>query len=262
MRGQRPIDPTMPDPQDPKDAPHSQNSGDSSFMPYAPAWERVLDAIKPLMAGGRSKQLAQTDLCRAIADGAVRIRSQLERHTTNGFTAAGTVLQGTNFQIPPKITPEDLDWEGSRPLKPWLVRRGAFSPPGYWNLEWIEVCMADVTNVFCRVGKQDETTLATSTSRPALESEEMPVGPRSTAGRKPGAASPARRRGARPKKFEQAKNAMRNDLQTGRHTVADLEHMLEKNLATNYGVSRDTGRKARNAVLSELNSQQMATNDK
>lgn len=55
---------------------------------------------------------------------------------------------------------------------------------------------------------------------------------------------------------------MRNDLQQGRHTVADLEHMLEKNLATNYGVSRDTGRKARNAVLSELNSQQMATNDK
>jgi hypothetical protein len=106
-----------------------------------------------------------------MADGAVRIRSQLERHTTNGFTAAGTVLQGTNFQIPPKITPEDLDWEGSRPLKPWLVRRGAFSLPGYWNLEWIEVCMADVTNVFCRVGKQDETTLATSTSRPALESE-------------------------------------------------------------------------------------------
>ena len=80
------------------------------------------DAIKPLMAGGRSKQVAQTDLCRAMADGAVRIRSQLERHTTNGFTAAGTVLQGTNFQIPPKITPEDLDWEGSRPLKPWLVR--------------------------------------------------------------------------------------------------------------------------------------------
>ena len=55
MRGQRPIDPTTPDPQDPKDAPHSHNSGDSSFMPYAPAWERVLDAIKPLMAGGRSK---------------------------------------------------------------------------------------------------------------------------------------------------------------------------------------------------------------
>jgi DNA-binding GntR family transcriptional regulator len=38
--------------------------------------------------------------------------------------------------------------------------------------------------------------------------------------------------------------------------------MLEKNLAMNYGVSRDTARKARNAVLSELNSRQIPTIDK
>jgi DNA-binding GntR family transcriptional regulator len=55
---------------------------------------------------------------------------------------------------------------------------------------------------------------------------------------------------------------MRNDIQHGRHTVAELENMLEKNLATNYGVSRDTARKARKAVLSELNSRQIPTNDK
>jgi len=87
-------------------------------------------------------------------------------------------------------------------------------------------------------------------------------GPRSTAGRKPGAAGPARRRGARPQKFEQASNAIRDDIQHGRRTVADLENMLEKNLATNYGVSRDTAPKARNAVLWELNSRQIPTNDK
>ena len=55
---------------------------------------------------------------------------------------------------------------------------------------------------------------------------------------------------------------MRNDIQHGRHTVAELENMLEKNLATNYGVSRDIARKARKAVLSELNSRQIPTNDK
>ena len=55
---------------------------------------------------------------------------------------------------------------------------------------------------------------------------------------------------------------MRNDIQQGRLTVAQLEDMLEKNLATNYGVSRDTARKARKAVLSELNSRQIPTNDK
>ena len=105
---------------------------------------------------------------------------------------------------------------------------------------------------------------ATSTSRPALESQE-PVGSgrRSTARpRKPGAAGPGRRRGARPEKFEQAKDAMRNDIQQGRLTVAELDNMLEKNLAAKYGVSRDTARKARKAVLSELNSRQIPTNDK
>jgi hypothetical protein len=55
---------------------------------------------------------------------------------------------------------------------------------------------------------------------------------------------------------------MRNDLQQGRHTVAQLKNMLEKDLSANYGVSRDTARRARNAVLLELNPRQTPTNDK
>jgi hypothetical protein len=45
---------------------------------------------------------------------------------------------------------------------------------------------------------------------------------------------------------------MRADLRQGRRTVPELKNMLEKNLASTYGVSRDTARKARNAVLSEF----------
>jgi DNA-binding GntR family transcriptional regulator len=55
---------------------------------------------------------------------------------------------------------------------------------------------------------------------------------------------------------------MRNDIQQGRLTVVQLENMLEKNLKTAYGVSRDTARKAHEAVMSELNSRQTPTNDK
>ena len=101
----------------------------------------------------------------------------------------------------------------------------------------IEVCRADVTKVLC-VAKEQELpqlkTPATGTSPPALENQEMPIGSgrRSTAGpRKPGAAGPGRRRGARPEKFERTKDAMRNDIQQERLTVAQLENMLEKNLA-------------------------------
>jgi len=45
---------------------------------------------------------------------------------------------------------------------------------------------------------------------------------------------------------------MREDVRQGRRTVAELKKMLEKELASTYGVSRDTARKARNAVLSEF----------
>jgi Bacterial regulatory proteins, gntR family len=75
----------------------------------------------------------------------------------------------------------------------------------------------------------------------------------------PGAASESpveaglrRPRGAKPKKLEQVKQAMRNDIQQGRRTRAELSSMREKELAAEYGVSRDTARKARKAVLSEF----------
>jgi len=41
---------------------------------------------------------------------------------------------------------------------------------------------------------------------------------------------------------------MRNDIRQGRRTVAELSNMREKDLAAEYGVSRDTARKARKAV--------------
>jgi hypothetical protein len=232
-------------------------------MAYPSAWERLSDAATRVMtAAGLSKDEAQSDICQAIADGAVKIRGKLGRHTTRHSRASETVLEGKDFDVPTTIKSEDLDWEKSRPVKPWMVRRGIFALAGYWDLDWIELSRTDVTNVLCPARKQNESaklalseTGATSRSRPALESQETPAGsgPRSTAGpRKSGAARPARHRGPRPKKFEQARDAMRNDLQKGRLTAAGLETMLEKTLAADYGVSRDTARKARKAVLSEL----------
>lgn len=61
----------------------------------------------------------------------------------------------------------------------------------------------------------------------------------------------ARRRGRRPKKLEEVKAAMRKDIAEGRRTREGLRDALEKELEDDYHVSRDTARKARNAVLSE-----------
>ena len=170
--------------------------------------------------------------------GTVKIRGKLKRHTTKASLLRTAVLEGKDFQIPTEIKPEDLDWERSRPLKPWMVRRGSFSTTGILGSGVDRGLQGRRYESFVRrQGARRDTrhasseTPATSTSRPALESQEMPVGPgpRSTAGpRKPGAAGPARRRGARPQKFEQAKDAMRNDIQQGRLTVAELERHARK----------------------------------
>jgi hypothetical protein len=61
-----------------------------------------------------------------------------------------------------------------------------------------------------------------------------------------------RRGGRKPKKLEQAREAMRGDILAGRLTSVGLRDMLEKDLAASYGVSRDTARKARDVVLSEM----------
>jgi hypothetical protein len=54
---------------------------------------------------------------------------------------------------------------------------------------------------------------------------------------------------------------MISDIRRGRHTLISLEDMIEKKLAETYGVSRDTARKARNRVLTELcPTRQTATN--
>ena len=64
----------------------------------------------------------------------------------------------------------------------------------------------------------------------------------------PAEASLRRPRGAKPKKLEQVKEAMRRDIREGRRTMAELSDMLEKDLAAAYGVSRDTARKALKVV--------------
>jgi hypothetical protein len=71
-----------------------------------------------------------------------------------------------------------------------------------------------------------------------------------------------RPRGPKPKKLEGVMKAMKDDIQHGRLTVAELSNTLEKDLAVRYGVSRDTARKAREAVCREFDSRQRATNDK
>ena len=145
-------------------------------MAYVPVWERLSDAATRVMeAAGVSKDEAQVDICQAIVDGAVQFRCRLKRHTTKPMTSKA-VLDGNAFLQITKLKPDDLDWEGSRPLKPWTVRRGSYPIPGDWELACLKLSKTDVTNVLCRAETQGETaqrasreTGATSRSRPTFE---------------------------------------------------------------------------------------------
>jgi hypothetical protein len=208
-----------------------------------------------IAAARLSQDEAQNDIAAAIADRAVKVRCKLKEHATK-FKHSSDVLDGAQFEIPPDLKAKHLDWEESRPPAPWLVRRGTFDLPGFWTLDWIELFKTDVTNVLCPAGQasveeRPSETRLTSRERPALESNPTGPAPGASGAPSPGPAA-ARRRGAHPRKFEQTKAAMRGEIEQGRRTVAELSNMLEKNLAETYGVSRDTARKARRAVLSEF----------
>jgi hypothetical protein len=56
--------------------------------------------------------------------------------------------------------------------------------------------------------------------------------------------------------------AMKRDISEGRQTPGSLTNMLEKHMEAQYRASRDTCRKARKKVLSEIVARQIATNDK
>jgi hypothetical protein len=143
-------------------------------MRYERPWQRLTEAIESVMAATRcSQEAAQADICRAIDDGAVKIRGKLKRHTVRGITWSD-VLEGKDFQIP-ELKPADLDWENSRPVNPWAVHYHVFKIPGHWELEWIEVSRTDVTNVLCVPGESDEPTERASRSRPTRERAQQAI---------------------------------------------------------------------------------------
>jgi hypothetical protein len=137
------------------------------FMAYVSEWERLSDVATRVMVEARlSQDEARSDICRAIADGAIKIRAKLERHTTRPYLRAwDKVLQGGDFVDLEKLKPECLDWERSRshPANPWFVRRDQTAVvPGHWDVREIELWRTDLTNALCPAGAQSQSAHAAS----------------------------------------------------------------------------------------------------
>lgn len=113
-------------------------------MAYTSVWESLSVAAGRLVRASGSQEQARWDICRALADGAIGVRAKLANHSVRP-TRSTVVVCGNQLETPTGLTPEDIDWEHSRPKKAWSVRDLPRYHHGPWYLEYIELSKADVT---------------------------------------------------------------------------------------------------------------------
>jgi hypothetical protein len=254
-----------------------------------PKWEQLSEALQRVTGRGVTEKKAKRDICNSITDRKIRLRLLFRwRPTSQDFLTlrdqpAMEVHEIEDNEIPTILNLGDFDWSRSRIKKPglWQNVRG---PSGSLFANWrvietahygpvdpfplvqrggrslayqhrLELRKADVTKVFS-IRKQPVPAVREPESGERAKQREIdehvPAGPKPTIAGHSENSSHVRRRGPRATKLEQTKEKMRRDIREGRQTTATLNAMLEKNLASSYSVSRDTARKARDAVLSEI----------
>jgi hypothetical protein len=118
------------------------------------------------MATGVIEDEAKIDLCRAVADGNIRVRLKVDASASH---IGGRVLFGDNIGVPSHLTPGDFDWVKSRPRNPWQVgpNRSQHYTMVWWSwqpqpIELIELATADVQDIF---GSRKPLTKRSATGR-------------------------------------------------------------------------------------------------
>ena len=127
---------------------------------YTPTWETFKEALKSIAATGLSEADAKEYLCQEISDRNVGILQRLapdRRRKLPAQTFKGLLNSA-------RISPADIDWERSLPARqsPAWASSPLISDPRLFlsvayevhnvterTVEQIDVCVADVTRVFC-----------------------------------------------------------------------------------------------------------------
>lgn len=135
-------------------------------MAYVPEWEQLAEALERVIAsGGLSTQEAQCDICRAIADQKIKVRPrvnfikrtiadhQLQHKFASEYRNYERQLFNRTipFDMPPRLQPEDLDWDQSCFKHDLVFQPGMkeFPGPPRDARVGIELFSSDVTLLLC-----------------------------------------------------------------------------------------------------------------
>jgi hypothetical protein len=116
--------------------------GRSRIMGYIRDWLRLSEALELVMAAGQSNSEAQSDICNAIADEKIRIQLSLGEAELHGKVIESFPRVDS---IPRDISPNEMDWQNSRPKGSWPDS----VPPYRVRVTLILLSSADVIKVLC-----------------------------------------------------------------------------------------------------------------
>jgi hypothetical protein len=97
---------------------------------------------------------AENHICRALREGKIRFQRAFEAVTFRGYPVHPEVFRRMIFEdrnrfrlrVPPDLASEDLDWENSRPRRPWPLGEGYFA-----HIARLELSRRDLEKVFSPV---------------------------------------------------------------------------------------------------------------
>jgi hypothetical protein len=131
---------------------------------YVPQWETLSDALARVLATGLDAVQAKRQICAAIADRAISVRVEVGRTERD---IPGSLRTDRQVKPPPRLQPEDLDWNRSKPLDAWNTgpdRAESYGAVGWgWRLRHIarlELRTDDLTGIFCSTKCNDVGTAA------------------------------------------------------------------------------------------------------
>ena len=123
---------------------------DQRAMRYLPDWLSLAEARRLVESCGLSKDEAELDICRAMADQKIPVR--VRRLQGSG---SNEPLPHFRLRVPNWLSPQDFDWERSVAITPWpeampvAMARLRYAPPARQVTLSIELSTQDLARVLC-----------------------------------------------------------------------------------------------------------------